>query len=489
MFSKSLSSTLLAFFMILVAFTGCIEDPGLEPVENGGEKPEDTYACEINSEGYCIFTGTPHQKGLEPGTDNIIDREGNYFFGIDSLIAVNSEGTILQAGGTPAFDGDQLFQSSPGHQESLSKDEKAFHKVMAIMFPIRNALMYDIESVTQDEWNALVNELEIREIKETTFTDGQTPKDNYYGRQGIFDLAKDPNGKDIHHDVMKFLEESGLYLLCHVTSDDFTQMLADTHPEGHNPCKDAGITTKIPFVEDTENNTTQDYNMTVTEVIDGDTFYLGNGDKIRMLGINTPESGRPYSQEATDFLTNMILGKEVTLVNDSKNGDSDSYGRLLAHVYVNDTFVNYEIIKVGFAFWYPYTSGTDFDVEYEAAQVHASNNRVGLWTESSYNLTIDYIEYDPEGDEAEGEYVVLTNHENYNVSMVGWFLQDEAAQTAYEFNFTIMNNTSIRIYTGDGVDNSTTLFWGWYQGIWNNGGDFAILQDENGYMVDSYRYD
>ena len=360
-----------------------------------------------------------------------------------------------------------------------------------------------------------------------------------------------------------------------------------------------------PIVEEEpEENVTQDYNMTVASVVDGDTFYLGNGDKVRMLGINTPESGRPYAQEATDFLTNMILGKEVTLVNDSKNGDLDSYGRLLAHVYVNEgisinyeesgdgdvdggindiisstidphvekvhiyinltghampgigsdvtvtitsptgvvfeesyilgnnqqqyieyktsegemigdweislesndpasdfsytynwvtyfqgnSSVNYEIIKSGYAFWYPYTSGTDLDAEYEAAQAFASNNTVGLWTESSYNLTIDYIEYDPEGDEAVGEYLVLTNHESYNVSMVGWFLQDEAAQTAYEFNFTISNNSSIRIYTGDGIDNSTTLYWGWHQGIWNNSGDFAIIQDENGYMVDSYRY-
>ena len=248
------------------------------------------------------------------------------------------------------------------------------------------------------------------------------------------------------------------------------------------------LTSPNIIVEEPTEDTTQDYNMTVTEVIDGDTFYLGNGDKIRMLGINTPESGRPYAQEATDFLTNMILGKEVTLVNDSKNDDVDSYGRLLAHVYVNDTFVNYEIIKTGYAFWYPYTSGTDFDTEYEAAQNDASNNKIGLWTESSYNLTIDYIEYDPEGEEADGEYLVLTNHENYNVTMVGWFLQDEAAQTAYEFNLTIESNTTIRIYTGSGTDNSTTIFWGWHQGIWNNSGDFAILQDENGYMVDSYRY-
>ena len=250
------------------------------------------------------------------------------------------------------------------------------------------------------------------------------------------------------------------------------------------------ITFRPMVVEEPTDNatTTQDYNMTVTDVIDGDTFYLGNGDKIRMLGINTPESGRPYAQEATDFLTNMILGKEVTLVNDSKNDDVDSYGRLLAHVYVNDTFVNYEIIKAGYAFWYPYTSGTDFDTEYEEAQNNASSNTVGLWTESSYNLTIDYIEYNPDGDEADGEYVVLTNHENYNVTMVGWFLQDEAALTAYEFNLTIESNTTIRIYTGIGTDNSTTIFWGWHQGIWNNSGDFAILQDENGYMVDSYRY-
>ena len=80
-----------------------------------------------------------------------------------------------------------------------------------------------------------------------TSTDGATPRDNYYGRQGIFELAKNPNGKDVHHDIMKFLEEAGLYFLCHVTSDGFNKMLQDTHPEGHNPCKDAEITLKISF--------------------------------------------------------------------------------------------------------------------------------------------------------------------------------------------------------------------------------------------------
>jgi hypothetical protein len=83
-----------------------------EDKKSADEKPEDTYACKINSEGYCIFTGTPHQEGLEPGTDNIIDREGNYLFGVDEAVAANLEGIMLQARGTPAFDGDKLIQSS-----------------------------------------------------------------------------------------------------------------------------------------------------------------------------------------------------------------------------------------------------------------------------------------------------------------------------------------------------------------------------------------
>ena len=209
-----------------------------------GGKPEDRYACVISSDGYCIFTGKPHGTGLKQGTDEVLDRDGNFLYSVNQAVAASSSGEILKATGRPAFDGDDLIAHS---QDGMTGDEKAFHKVMAIMFPIRNALMYDIATVTQSEWDELVKELEKREIKETTYTDGVTPRDNYYGRQGVFDLAKNPDGKDIHHEVMRFLEEAGLYLLCHVTSDGFNQILKDTHPEGHDPCKDAGIITKIPF--------------------------------------------------------------------------------------------------------------------------------------------------------------------------------------------------------------------------------------------------
>jgi len=207
-------------------------------------KPSDQYACRISREGYCLFTGTPHKTGLKPGTKDIVDRNGESLFRVDEAAAANEEGQILEAQGKPAADGDDLIKFS---QEAMTDDEKAFHRVMATMYPIRNALMYDIADLTQSEWHRLSAELRLREIKSETYTDGPTPKDNYYGIQGIFDLAKNPGGKDIHHDVMKFLEESGLYLLCHVTTAEFNQKLTDTHPEGHDPCGDSGLGTKIPF--------------------------------------------------------------------------------------------------------------------------------------------------------------------------------------------------------------------------------------------------
>jgi len=229
------------------------EGPDRERPAPGGPPPkgpdkggriEDRYACVIGPNGYCIFTGRPHETGLKQGTDEVLDRDGNFLYSMNEAVAASSSGEILKARGRPAFDGDDLIESS---QDGMTGDEKAFHKVMAIMFPIRNALMYDIATVTQSEWDELVKDLAKRAIKETTYTDGVTPRDNYYGRQGVFGLAKNPEGKDIHHEVMKFLEEAGLYLLCHVTSDEFNQILKDTHPEGHDPCEDAKIITKIPF--------------------------------------------------------------------------------------------------------------------------------------------------------------------------------------------------------------------------------------------------
>ena len=107
--------------------------------------------------------------------------------------------------------------------------------------------------------------------------------------------------------------------------------------------------------------------LTVERVIDGDTLQLSSGEKIRLIGIDTPEaSDNPKTRrdsertekaiqdiiamgkETSAFTHKLVEGKEIRLEFDVQQ--RDKYGRLLAYVYLTDgTFVNAEIVKAGYA--------------------------------------------------------------------------------------------------------------------------------------------
>ncbi len=85
-----------------------------------------------------------------------------------------------------------------------------------------------------------------------------------------------------------------------------------------------------------------------TDVVDGDTIYLDNGEKVRFVGVNTPERGVEGYIASKNFVQKLCLNKEVGLdIDDSKH--SDRYGRTLAVVIVDGKNLNEMLLKEGLA--------------------------------------------------------------------------------------------------------------------------------------------
>jgi len=127
----------------------------------------------------------------------------------------------------------------------------------------------------------------------------------------------------------------------------------------------------------------------VTRVVDGDTIVVdldGRSEKIRLLGIDTPETKSPtkpvqcYGKEASAHTTELLPdGTVVRLERDVE--ERDQYGRLLAYVYRadDDLFVNLELARDGFASLLTYRPNVAHVDELSAAVDDAHARQAGLW--------------------------------------------------------------------------------------------------------------
>ncbi|HUU12077.1 MAG TPA: thermonuclease family protein [Terriglobia bacterium] len=118
-------------------------------------------------------------------------------------------------------------------------------------------------------------------------------------------------------------------------------------------------------------------------VIDGDTIELDGGERVRLIGVDTPESVDPrrpveyFGKEAGAFTRRLAEGKTVRLEFDRET--VDIYGRTLAYVYLPDrTLLNGEIIRQGYGHAY-----TRFPFRYErefvGLELEARAAGRGLW--------------------------------------------------------------------------------------------------------------
>ena len=121
----------------------------------------------------------------------------------------------------------------------------------------------------------------------------------------------------------------------------------------------------------------------VTRAVDGDTIVLADKERVRLIGVDTPELHHPrkpvqyYAEEAYRFTQRIVEGKKVRLEYDWQR--RDRYGRLLAYVYLMDgTFLNAELVRQGYGHAYMKYPFKYLD-EFRRLEREARETGKGLW--------------------------------------------------------------------------------------------------------------
>ncbi|MEX0715065.1 MAG: thermonuclease family protein [Planctomycetaceae bacterium] len=122
----------------------------------------------------------------------------------------------------------------------------------------------------------------------------------------------------------------------------------------------------------------------VERVVDGDTLLLEQGHRVRLIGVDAPETKHPslppepFGAEASEFTRRLVEGRMVRLGFDRER--RDRYRRILAYVYVEDVFVNEELIRAG---WSPAVTRFPYSAamkrRFEAAEAEARAAGRGMW--------------------------------------------------------------------------------------------------------------
>lgn len=136
-----------------------------------------------------------------------------------------------------------------------------------------------------------------------------------------------------------------------------------------------------------ETEKTEEITYPVLKVVDGDTIWVridGENEKIRFVGIDTPETKKEftpvecYADEAEERLKALLKRKKVALLKNKKGDNRDKYGRLLRYVFVDGKDIDAQLIEEGYAFAfrrYPHDR-MDFYIEKEA---QAKAAKRGMW--------------------------------------------------------------------------------------------------------------
>jgi len=238
----------------------------------------------------------------------------------------------------------------------------------------------------------------------------------------------------------------------------------------------------------------------VARVLDGDTLELRDGQKVRLIGINTPEKGQPYGEEAINEVRRLVTNKELKLLYDKEK--EDDYGRTLAYAYVDEKFINLHLVKSGLALVETVPPNEKHEGDFMEAELDAQKNCKGLWEglcvkgeRGSACIVIAEINADAPGNDNEnlnGEWIKLQNRCDEDVPLDGYLLKDRTSSNNYFFkNITLNSNNSLTLFSGCGEDTTVNIFWQCPEkrsSVWNNDTDQAYLYDKNGLLTATKGY-
>ncbi|MBR9702101.1 hypothetical protein GOV13_04220 [Candidatus Pacearchaeota archaeon] len=195
----------------------------------------------------------------------------------------------------------------------------------------------------------------------------------------------------------------------------------------------------------------------VSRIIDGDTLDLTTGQRVRLKGINTPEKSMPYYAEAKDYLIILMQNKTIQV----QSYGTDKYGRILAHIFIDDESINREILERGFATLYYYEHDSHYE-ELMKAEEFARLNEKGLWEKSPDENCIELIQLKTD----EPEKLIVRNKCDKELGII---FKDDATHIYRE---TVEPNS---------------IFTKTFSHIWNTDGDSIYIRDDKGLLL-FYRY-
>lgn len=128
----------------------------------------------------------------------------------------------------------------------------------------------------------------------------------------------------------------------------------------------------------------------VIRIIDGDTFEIESGEKVRLIGIDTPEidekdqTKKCWALKAMFKTKEMLEGKNIKMEQDISS--TDKYQRLLRYVWIEDFFFNDYLVKNGLAWAVTYPPDVKYQEQFSESQRQARESKLGLWGEEPCQL-------------------------------------------------------------------------------------------------------